>query len=243
MNLRNVALISGHISPLQTTVDTAQENLISNLSLSLTKLGHDIDIFTRWNNPALPEIIEWRPGIRLIHIKAGPAGDLPSASLLPFMDEFATGMLDFFEHQEKVYNLVHATFWVSAMAAAHLKSTANMPYILTLNEMASNNDLGKQGGSLDAERVAIERHTARHADHISVSQPKDKHRLISEYHIDPAKISTMPGGHRILQGAIDDNTCQRLAIAIAHMYEQALNTTSPISAPSFGMQVLNTSQA
>ena len=39
----------------------------------LAQLGCIAGVFTRGDSEALPEIVEWRPGVRVIHVPAGPA--------------------------------------------------------------------------------------------------------------------------------------------------------------------------
>nr|WP_254448841.1 hypothetical protein [Spirosoma rhododendri] len=40
--------------------------------MCLARLGHQVDVFTRWDDPSQPQQVQWQAGIRVIHIQAGP---------------------------------------------------------------------------------------------------------------------------------------------------------------------------
>ena len=74
---RKIAFISEHASPLASLggVDSGGQNVyVAELAKHLASGGHHVDIFTRWEDPKLPKVIEWENNIRVIHVKAGPIG-------------------------------------------------------------------------------------------------------------------------------------------------------------------------
>src|SRR5690606_40736209 len=93
--MKKIGFISEHASPLATIggTDSGGQNVyVAQLAIELSKMGYGIDIFTRWEDPEMAEIIEWLPGVRVIHVKAGPIEVIPKEDLLPYMDEFFENM-------------------------------------------------------------------------------------------------------------------------------------------------------
>ncbi len=80
-----IAFISEHASPLATIggVHAGGQNVyVAELSKYLSNETFEIDVFTRWDNPNIPRIVPWLPGVRIIHIKAGGINVLPKEELL-----------------------------------------------------------------------------------------------------------------------------------------------------------------
>ncbi len=107
-----IALISEHASPLASpgSVDSGGQNVyVAQVAKQLSQLGFEVDVFTRRDCPDQLLIQPWLPGIRVIHVPAGPARYVPKEQMLPFMDQFADFMCDFI--QAKSAARVH--HWVS----------------------------------------------------------------------------------------------------------------------------------
>jgi len=111
---KRIAFISEHASPLATLggVDSGGQNVyVAELPKQLVKLGYNVDIFTRKESAEINEIITWLPGIRVIHIKAGPEKVVAKEKLLALMEEFANNMIAFIRKEEVIYELIHANFF------------------------------------------------------------------------------------------------------------------------------------
>src|SRR5205823_3591936 len=115
---KRLALISEHASPLATVggVDAGGQNIaVAELAKELARLGFAVDVFTRCCSPTEPEIVQWHPRIRVIHITAGAQHCLPKEDLLPHMDEFARNMSRFMQKQALTYSVIHAHFFMSGL--------------------------------------------------------------------------------------------------------------------------------
>jgi len=197
---RRIAFISEHASPLATLggVDSGGQNVyVGELARHLVTLGYQIDIFTRWDNERLPQVITWGPGVRIVHVEAGPKRPVPKEELLPFMTEFTQSMLDFISADTTIhpYVLIHANFWMSALVASELKEILNIPFIVTFHALGhvrrihqGNND------KFPPERVAIEQQIVQQADHIIAECPQDREDLLQYYNADDRKITVIPCG-------------------------------------------------
>jgi D-inositol-3-phosphate glycosyltransferase len=195
---KKVAFISEHASPLATLggVDSGGQNVyVGELAKHLTVLGYKVDIYTRWDNSNLPQVIDWIPGVRVIHIKAGPVQVMEKEKLLPFIPEFAANMQGFIAKESEVYGLVHANFFMSAMVAMEIKKTYGIPFVVTFHALGMIRKIyqGDQD-KFPAERIDIEKEIVRDADCIIAECPQDKEDLISYYDAPLDKITLIPCG-------------------------------------------------
>jgi D-inositol-3-phosphate glycosyltransferase len=197
--LKNIAFISDHASPLADLggVDTGGQNVyVGQLCRFLANQGYRIDLYTRWENPAQPQVVNWLPNVRVIHVKAGLVDIRPKEELLPLMDEFRENMLAFIRQEKLNYELIHAHFFMSALVAAQIKQLLGVPYTVTFHALGHIRQIHQ--GSNDKfppERIAIEKDVARQADRIIAECPQDRDDLIRYYDVPADKITIIPCGY------------------------------------------------
>ena len=71
-----IALVSEHASQLAAIggADSGGQNIaVAELAQYLVAIGYQIDVFTRGDGQRVPKVINWRNGIRIIHVEAGPS--------------------------------------------------------------------------------------------------------------------------------------------------------------------------
>ncbi|MFM0492233.1 glycosyltransferase, partial [Paraburkholderia graminis] len=132
-----IALISEHASPLAVAggVDSGGQNIyVANVARELTEMGHQVDVFTRRDRALLP-LISDMDGVRVIHVPAGPPMQLPKERLLPFMDEFAAFLIEFFRGEKTPYDVMHANFFMSGLAALKVKAALGVPLVTTFHAL------------------------------------------------------------------------------------------------------------
>ena len=192
-----IALISEHASPLATLggVDAGGQNIyVMHVAQCLARAGHEVDVFTRRDDPALPTVVHLRPGLRVVHIDAGPARFVPKEQLLPHMPEFA--------HACEVrcrnvggYDVVHANFFMSGWVALHLKHTLGLPFAITFHALGLvRREHQRSADAFPDERIDIERTLVEEADCIVAECPQDRMDLIRLYGADPDKTVMVPCG-------------------------------------------------
>lgn len=195
---KKLAFISEHASPLASLggIDSGGQNVyVAETARELAKNGYEIDIFTRWDDPSLPAIIQWKPRIRVIHIKAGGICALPKECLLDHMAEFREEMLAFIRKEKKTYALIHAHFFMSALVAADLKKILHIPFVVTFHALGIIRRLFQRNqDAFPYERINIERRIAREADYIIAECPQDKADLVKYYEAHPEKTAIVPCG-------------------------------------------------
>ena len=196
---KRIAFISEHASPLATIggVDAGGQNVyVAELAKQLSARKYQIDIYTRWEDPSLSQIVEWFPGVRVIHIKAGPVQYIRKEDILPLMTEFRENMVGFITEQGIEYKLIHANFWMSALVAKEIREILNIPYVITFHALGKVRKMHQQeADKFPAERTDIEKLTARHADRVIAECPQDKEDLHTLYDIDEEKITIIPCGY------------------------------------------------
>jgi glycosyltransferase involved in cell wall biosynthesis len=213
-----IALISEHASPLAVAggVDSGGQNIyVNHVARELARTGHRVDVFTRRDGAALPPVVHTRPGMRVIHVPAGPARFVPKEKLLPYMAEFA-------RHTEAVargsggYDVVHANFFMSGIAAMRLRRALGIPFVITLHALGlvRRQHQGADDGFPD-DRIAIEHELVRCADRVIAECPQDRMDLMSLYGADAAHLSTVPCGYDPDEFGAGDRTRARATLGLA----------------------------
>lgn len=194
---RRIAFIS-HESPLATLggVDAGGQVIyIGQVAKKLARLGYEIDIFTRWDDVRLPQIVEWDLGVRVIQIKAGPITFINKEKLFPYMKEFSANIIDFIKSEKEAYRLIHANFWLALIPALEIKQKFNIPFVVTLHALGKIRRIfqGKEDKFPD-NRFEIEEKGMREAAVILAECPQDREDMVNHYNADPDKITIIPAG-------------------------------------------------
>ena len=194
---RTIALISEHASPLGALggVDSGGQNVyVAHVARRLAAAGYEVDVFTRRDDASLAEIVDVEPGVRVVHVPAGPAAYVRKEDLLPYMEEFA-GWMERFCARERRYDIAHANFWMSGLVALRLKERLGLPYVITFHALGRirRKFQGADDGFPD-ERFAIEDAVVAAADRVIAECPQDQEDLIDLYNADPERLAVVPCG-------------------------------------------------
>ncbi len=195
---RQIAFISEHASPLAALggVDSGGQNVyVAQVARHLSNLGYQIDMYTRWDDPSMPQIVNWSPGVRVIHIEAGQKSFIPKEQMLPLMDAFTKNMLSFMECEEIEYKLIHAHFFMSGLVAANIKKRKGIPYVITFHALGEvRKKFQGEADHFPPERYDVEKKVAFEADKVIAECPQDREDLINLYDVNPDKIIMIPAG-------------------------------------------------
>jgi glycosyltransferase involved in cell wall biosynthesis len=192
-----IALISEHASPLAALggVDAGGQNIyVAHVAQSLVDEGHTVDVFTRRDDAEQPPVVYVKPGLRVLHIPAGPAEFVPKEQLLQYMPEFAEACIRLC-NAGLHYDVVHANFFMSGWVALELKRRLGTPFVITFHALGLvRREHQREADAFPAERVDIERLLVREADAIIAECPQDQQDLVRLYGADPAKMTMVPCG-------------------------------------------------
>jgi D-inositol-3-phosphate glycosyltransferase len=193
---RRVALISEHASPLAVLggVDAGGQNVyVGQLARHLAALGDRVDVYTRRDSEGLPEVVDWLPGVRVVHVPAGPAREIPKEQLLDHMPAFTAWMHRWVERER--YDVVHANFFLSGLVAAELKASLGLPFVITFHALGRvRRQFHGDGDGFPDGRFAIEDRIVAEADAVIAECPQDEEDLIRLYNADPGRITIVPCG-------------------------------------------------
>ncbi|MET3877682.1 glycosyltransferase family 1 protein [Chitinophaga sp. OAE865] len=196
--MKRIAFISEHASPLAILggVDAGGQNVyVAELARQLTQKGYAVDIFTRRENRDYPRCLQWRQGIRIIHVDAGPPEVIEKEKLLPYMAAFREDMLKFIKEERMDYLLIHANFFMSALVAMELKCLLHIPYVITFHALGHIRQLYQgENDRFPPERLVIEEQAMMMADGIVAECPQDREDLLKYYDAPADRIAVIPCG-------------------------------------------------
>ncbi len=215
-----IAFLSEHASPLATLggADAGGQNIyVGEVSRNLGRCGFAIDVFTRRDNPDVPEIVEWSTGVRVVNLLAGPVQPRPKDELWLYMSEFRDSLLRFMEHDETHYDLVHGNFWMSGWVATELRRRLGIPVIQIFHAMGKTKRRHqKKVDTSPGDRIKTEIDIIRQVDRIIAQCPNERSELIKDYGANPDKIVLIPSAvnTRIFKPVDRDAARQRIGLDI-----------------------------
>jgi glycosyltransferase involved in cell wall biosynthesis len=196
-----IAFLSEHASPVALLggADAGGQNVyVDEVSRNLALRGHAVDVFTRRDRLDTPEVLQWRPGVRVIHLEAGPACPRPKDELWPYMPEFRDSLLQFIERDEVRYDLIHGNFWMSGWVASELRQRLGIPVVQIFHAMGKTKRRHqKKVDTSPGDRIKTELEVVREADRLIAQCPNERLELLRDYYADENKIVTIPSAVNI----------------------------------------------
>jgi D-inositol-3-phosphate glycosyltransferase len=162
-----IAMVSEHASPLAALggADAGGQNVhVLELSSALADMGHQVTVWTRRDDAALPDTVPARPGVVVRHVHAGPARPVPKDELVPYLPAFTRALDDAWTADPP--EIVHAHFWMSGMVSL-AAAAGRFPVVQTFHALGSvkRRHQGADDTSPDG-RVRAELAVARQADRV-----------------------------------------------------------------------------
>lgn len=192
-----VAIISEHASPLaqQGSIDAGGQNVyVLHVATALARQGHHVDILTRRDQRSLPTAVDMRPGVRVLHIDAGPPEFVPKEQLLPYMKAFGTETLKLMR-RSLPYDVVHANFFMSGVVGLRLQRQLDISLVQTFHALGAVRRLHqKSADGFPPERIALERRIATEADCVIAECPQDAADLMEHCGAPAHRIAQVPCG-------------------------------------------------
>ena len=188
-----IALLSLHTSPLAQpgSGDSGGMNVyIRELVGHLAHTGAMCHVYVRAWHPDLPAEVLLEPGVRVVHIPAGPF-DLEKEELYDIVDEFADKVEADIEAQGGV-DVIHANYWLSGVAGHQIKHRLGVPLVTTFHTLAR---VKAETGDHEPERRALaESKVIACSDAVTASCVAEAHWLERLYETPTERISyVVPG--------------------------------------------------
>jgi D-inositol-3-phosphate glycosyltransferase len=196
----NIAMLSYHTCPLATLggKNTGGMNVyVRELTRYLGMQNVHVDVFTRSEDDHVPHVLhDLGCGNRVVHIPAGPEFSLPKPELAGYLPEFANRILEFSRDKKIQYDLIHAHYWMSGVAALKLREQWNVPILqmfhtlgLVKKEIARSPDELEGDYRFDGENQVIQK-----VDRILAATQSEVSQLKDLYHAEENKITVIPPG-------------------------------------------------
>ena len=193
-----VAMVSLHTSPLAElgrSRDAGGMNVyIRELAQHLGRRGTTVDIFTRWTDPDLPQIIRLGVGARLIHIPAGPIAPVHKNDLFQYVPAFAAGIDCFAVSNRCDYHVIHSHYWLSGMAGLELAHRWGAPHLTMFHTLARLKQMARPAEEESPLRIAQERRIIQQSDRVIVATEDEREQIARLYAAAQHNIQTIPGG-------------------------------------------------
>jgi glycosyltransferase involved in cell wall biosynthesis len=192
-----IAMISEHASPLALLggVDAGGQNQhVAELSAALAQDGHEVRVYTRRDDPRIPDEVPLRPGVTVEHVPAGPAAPVPKDELLPYMGGFGERLVGRWRDGPWTPDVVHAHFWMSGLAALTARSRYPAPVVVTYHALGIVKRRYQKGADTSPRgRIGYERVLGRQADAV-VAQGSDELGEMISLGIPRERINLIPSG-------------------------------------------------
>ncbi|MFQ3633857.1 glycosyltransferase [Roseiflexus sp.] len=214
-----IATLSVHSSPLARLGGKEAGGMnvyVRELSREFGRRGILVDIFTRAQERNAPAIIQVDRGVRLIHVRAGPAAPYDKNRLLDYLPEFVGRVRCFADSEDLYYDVIHSHYWVSGEAALALRRSWGAPVVHMFHTLgAMKNQVARGAEEQETkQRVAIERRILREADAIVAATPLDRAQMVWHYNADVEKIRVVPAGVDLRRFQPRDPAAARAALAL-----------------------------
>ena len=211
-------MVSVHTSPLAQpgTGDAGGMNVyVIETARRLARRGVAVDIFTRRTTAAEAAVVEVEPGLRVLHIAAGPYEGLSKEDLPGQLCAFAAGMMRVAAREpEDWYDVVHSHYWLSGQVGWLAADRWNVPLVHTMHTMArvknqhlAPGDVPEPGGREIGEAQVVEAATA-----LVANTAQEARELVTLYGADPHRVAVAEPGAEVgrlrvllgdLAGAVD----------------------------------------
>jgi D-inositol-3-phosphate glycosyltransferase len=193
-----IAVLSMHTCPLAPLGgwETGGMNVyVRELGRALAARGVSIDVFTRRQAPDVPDVVDYAPGARVIHIDAGPHRHVDKYDILDYLPDFACGVQRYRALTGSSYDVIHSHYWLSGRLGLLFKDRWGVPMVSTFHTLAQlKNRVAESAAEREqGVRYEIERRTMAGSDRIVALTAVDRQQMIRHYG-EQAPIVVIPGG-------------------------------------------------
>ena len=198
MSLR-VAMLSVHTCPLAALggKETGGMNVyVRELSRELGRMGVAVDVFTRSQNRAIPRVVDFADGVRVVHLAAGPEQPMKRERIRDHLDEFVDGVDTWRIAQGVEYDLVHAHYWLSGVVGLALRERWGAPVLQMFHTLARlKNRVARSTDDLEPEvRIREETRVIAEVDRVVAANVVERADLARLYGATPSRIAVIPCG-------------------------------------------------
>jgi len=195
----HVAMLSVHTCPLAALggKETGGMNVyVREVSRELGRMGVSVDVFTRSQDPSIPRVVRLGERARVIHLAAGVEAPMARERVYDHLDEFVEGIEAWRIAEAIDYDLIHAHYWLSGVAALTLKTRWSVPVLQMFHTLGRlKNRVARSAAELEpAVRLEEETRIVSAADRIVAANVVERAELLRDYAAHASRIATIPCG-------------------------------------------------
>ena len=187
-----IALISVHSDPAEVT--GSQNVYVRQVGEALSRLGWQVDMFTRKTSRHQARIVQHNAKCRTIRLTVGEEQFVPRQKLIGYLPEFLQQLRQFQLDNNLQYRLIHTNYWLSAWVGMELRKTQSLKHIHTYHSLGAAKYAYQQYiSNADRIRLAIEKTCLETADLCIATCPQQRDYL-RELVSDRGNIEIIPCG-------------------------------------------------
>ena len=214
-----VAMLSVHTCPLAALggKETGGMNVyVRELSRELGRMGVEVDVFTRSQNPSIPRVVPLGERARVVHLAAGPEAPMLRAEIHAHLDEFVDRVDAWRLTSGAEYDLIHAHYWLSGVAALALRERWSVPVLQMFHTLGRlKNQAARSMGELEpALRLREETRIVGASDRIVAANVVERAELLRAYAAHGPRIATIPCGVDTALFTPGDRAAARAALSL-----------------------------
>jgi len=195
----HVAMLSVHTCPLAALggKETGGMNVyVREVSRELGRMGVSVDVFTRSQDPTIRRVVSLGERARVIHLPAGDEAPMARVRVHQHLDELVDGVDAWRIAHSIDYDLIHAHYWLSGVAALRLKTRWSVPVMQMFHTLGRlKNRVARTAAEQEpAIRLAEETRIVGECDRIVAANVVERAELLRDYGASASRIATIPCG-------------------------------------------------
>jgi D-inositol-3-phosphate glycosyltransferase len=192
-------MLSVHTCPLAALggKETGGMNVyVREVSRELGRLGIEVDIFTRSQNPEIPRVVDLAAGVQVIHLAAGPEAPMPRERIYEHVDEFVDGVMAWQVVSGRDYDVIHGHYWLSGVVGLQLRARWSAPLLQMFHTLGQlKNSVARSPHEIEPElRIREETRIIASADRIIGANAVERAHLSWYYGAPPERMAVIPCG-------------------------------------------------
>jgi D-inositol-3-phosphate glycosyltransferase len=241
--VRRIAVLTVHSSPLAApgVGDSGGMNVhVRALASQLARAGVASDIYTRATSVDDPPVVEVEPGVRVLHLAAGPLEPIPKQLLPRYLCAFLCSLLRAGERHGP-YDLVHSHYWVSGWVARLARERWSSPVVHSFHTLGKvkNACLANGEEPEPPRRLAGEERVVATADCLLAATPYEARQLTELYGAQPTKVRVVPHGVDHSRFHPGDRAAARAALGVSRRHALAfVGRMQPLKGPDVAVRTL-----
>jgi D-inositol-3-phosphate glycosyltransferase len=194
-----IAMLSVHTCPLAALggKETGGMNVyVRELSRELGRMGVEVDVFTRSQDPTIPRVVPLGEAARVVHLPAGPEAPMPRERVHDHLDEFVDGVEAWRITRDIDYDLIHAHYWLSGVVGLTLRARWSVPMLQMFHTLGDlKNRVARRAADVEpAVRLDEEARIIASAERLVAASVAERAYLVRHAGADPERIAVVPCG-------------------------------------------------